>query len=57
MTDKEIDRIIDEALKLYMKEESKKAEKELKKLEKEEIEFSKEHKRKMKKIFTEYRKK
>ena len=47
--------IIDKALDIYMQIENEKAEKELAQSQLENIEFSKEHKRKMKKIFREYR--
>ena len=47
--------IIDKALDIYMQIENEKAEKELEQSQLENIEFSKEHKRKMKKIFKEYR--
>lgn len=56
MTNEEIDIVLDKALKLYMKKENSKAEMELKKLENENIKFSKEHQRKLKKIFKEYKK-
>lgn len=56
MTNEEIDKILDEALKLYMEEENERAEKEIKKLENENIEFSDEHHKKLKKIFKEFKK-
>lgn len=51
MTEAEFDKFMEEALKLSLEQENQNWEKELELLNKEPVKFSKEHQRKMKKIF------
>ena len=56
MTEEEFDKYMKEALELCLKEENQSWEMELELLNKEPVKFSKEHERKMKKIFKQARK-